>query len=437
MVGGEAQPLIFCSTTDNLLYRIIENRAFSQRSKPERGILMYEITVMTDEEFDDFQKEQRKRAVLTELRKLSRPTTKGKSFSIKDVAKEDPTPATKSSNESNLHIVPDSSKDDDWDGFITSLRERAFSPIDESIDESFSDFKVNLRDPTGEDDNYSDVFKKETAMMSEVLRDVKAIAKDVGKDITRITRAKKGTDRGAGVTKSYSDLIDAYNGIIHNEFQLIKGIADFKAKQTEWAIKDRDKKNAATNGEQSVDALVNQYYSKVMNGGLQNYNNAATATYQYDPNFAYTEIEEPATQPSIQDVTETEDTSGIDSVILSTGFNITQPLVGSRVQDDYYREIAGDAHGHIIHEQANVEICVFQYGEHYEFAAIGEDGEPVDGVELPSDADPGILATLQARPGSDYVYDKYGRKYRVFDKTNVDISDIDDMEYPFDSDEDR
>lgn len=410
----------------------IKNSAFSQCSKRERRIYMYEITVMTDEEFEHHHRQLRKDAFLHELRQLSRPSTKGKSFSVKDVAKAEPAPKSK---DSELHIMqnPGIEDQENWDDFVISLKDRTFSPIDEAIDDSFSDFKIDLRDQSEETDDFSGVFKKETAMMSEVLRDIKSIAKEVGKDITRLTKAKKGS----GVTKSYSDLVAAYNGLIHNEYQLIKGIADFKTKQTDWTIKARDKKQAATNSqEQDVDSLVNQYYSKVMSGNLRTYNSNAVANYQYDPNFEYTEIEEPAEQP-IQTSDDIQDTSGIDAIATSTGFNITQPLVGARNQTDYYQQIAGDAHGHIAHEQLNVEICVFKYGETYEFVAIGEDGEPVDGVELPSDINPGIVASLQSRPGSDYVYDEFGRKYRMFDKSNVDISDIDDMEYPFDSDDDR
>ena len=89
--------------------------------------------------------------------------------------------------------------------------------------------------------------------------------------------------------------------------------------------------------------------------------------------------------------------------------------------------------GYISNEKKRYDICVYQYGENnYQFAALDQDGEPVEGIELPSDTNPDILRSLQVRPGSDYIYDKFGRKYRLIDmNSGVDISDIDDMEYPF------
>ena len=78
---------------------------------------------------------------------------------------------------------------------------------------------------------------------------------------------------------------------------------------------------------------------------------------------------------------------------------------------------------------------MYEVGNGYQFVALDKDGEVVDGVELPSDVNPEILASLHIRPGSDYVYDKYNRKYRVIQMGPIDISDVDEMEYPYDDDD--
>jgi hypothetical protein len=93
---------------------------------------------------------------------------------------------------------------------------------------------------------------------------------------------------------------------------------------------------------------------------------------------------------------------------------------------------SADPLGYISNEKIKYDICVISTDSGFEFAAIDEDGEFVEGVELPSDIDPTLVNQLETHPGSNFVYDPYGRRYKVVEMGSVDISDVDDMEYPYD-----
>lgn len=409
-----------------------------------------EITVMTDAEFENYHKEKRRQDFLKELQEVSNSKTRShKSFSIKDFQegstkpekKPEPVPTRQSTSEDDEEVSlgkmieglkkPDLSSE--WAEFVSDMGEENYSPIEDVTEGEITRFKNNPSSKANFDTgDFNDTFKKENAMISDVLKTVKVLGDKIGKDILKYNASRKG----AGITKNYTDLIAAYNGIVHNEVQLIDKMANLKAKQVDWQFKDKSIKKDNLEGEQSVDSLVNQYYSRVIDGGsMKDYNQAAMRNYEY-ADFKYNEIEESPDVYNIKD-TPLEDASNLDSSVISTGFNISQPLKGQRGRGAYYDSIEGDAHGNIAHEHTQMEICVFKYGDILEFAAVDPDGNVVDGVELPSDENPGILANMVVRPGSDYIYDPMGRKYRLYEQDGVDISDIDEMEYPYDSDDDK
>ena len=253
-------------------------------------------------------------------------------------------------------------------------------------------------------------------MLSEVLKDVKAHGTRVNNQLKKMATPAKGAGtRSVGISKGYSDLVDAYNGINTTKLQIIKEMAALRAKQVDWRMKEKREDN---------------FYKSIINGGTKNFVQTGMQRYAALDNFEYDPIFDDQSSSVMMDKGE-GDPSELDSLATGVGFNITQPLQGTRNYGN--EDVIGDEFGNIAREKNPVDICVYEYGNgQYQFAALDQDGEVVEGVELPSDSNPEILESLHLRPGSDYVYDKYNRKYRVVQMGGVDISDVDDMEYPFD-----
>ena len=398
---------------------------------------MHEIIILSDEEFYEKQKRDARSSFLQELEQMSKPT-KQESFSIKGLDKEDKKVKNiggdNGSYDESIYSFASNSKqnveidDSEWGEFVEDLSEYQLSPIESVTDENISGFQLDsdVVDPDG--NKYGNVFKKELAMLSEVLKDVKAHGTRVNAVLKKMNVGGKGTSsRTTGVPKGYSDLVEIYNGINNTKVQVIKAMTDLKSKQVDWTIKDKANNPQET---ESVDNIADMYYKRIIAGGTKNFIQNSMSAYQ-NSDFEYDPVTDSQTSDNQIDNTNM-DTSTIDSLVLSTGFNITQPINNQAMmyqQDD----ILGDEFGYIANEHNDYEICVYQYGEgKYQFGAIDNDGEPLEGVELPTDANPDIVESLQIRPGSDFIYDKYGRKYRLIEMSSgIDISDIDDMEYPY------
>lgn len=397
---------------------------------------MHEVIILTDEEFYEKQKKDARSDFLKELEQMSKPTKK-QSFSIKELSDTDRTPEKKLSkkeDDDSLSSYMSKSKgmaglnDEDWGDFVEDLSGFELSPIESVTDENISGFQLDsdIIDPDG--NKYDKVFKKELAMLSEVLKDVKAHGTRVNNVLKKMNVGGKGTSsRTTGVPKGYSDLVEIYNGINNTKVQVIKAMTDLKSKQMDWTFKDKANNPQET---ESVDNIADMYYKKIISGGTKNFIQNSMSAYQHT-DFEYDPVTDSQTSDE-QETSENLDTTNIDSLVLSTGFNITQPI-NSQPMSYQQDDILGDEFGYIANENNDYEVCVYQYGDgKYQFGAIDKDGEPLDNIELPSDSNPDIMESLQIRPGSDFIYDKYGRKYRLIEMGSVDISDIDDMEYPYD-----
>lgn len=395
---------------------------------------MNEIIILSDEEFYERQKKEQRRTFLSELEQISKPSSRknNSSFSIKNIkSKSEETKEEESINPDSMAAFMKNDNtiagDVDFGEFVEDLQGfSTLSPIESITDENITGFRLDTDIIDPDDNKYGKVFKKELAMLSEVLKDVKAHGTRVNNILKNMTVGGKGTSsRVTGVPKGYSDLVEAYNSINSSKTQIIKAMTDLKSKQVEWSIKDK----AAQGPEaESTDNIADMFYKRIIGGGTKNFIQNSMETYQ-PADFVY----DPVTDSQSSDQPEFEgDPSSIDALAISTGFNITQPIAGSK----YYQGndvVVGDDYGYIANEQNNYEICVYQYGENkYQFGAITDDGEPLEGIELPSDTNPDILDSLQLRPGSNFIYDKYGRKYRLIEMGSVDVSDVDDMDYPFD-----
>lgn len=389
---------------------------------------MHEITILSDEEFYERQKQKKRKNFLSELEQMTKQSKSSNSFSIKDVKVEDKPKEIKEDDESLSASISksNSSLDDiEWEGFVADLTEYSLSPIESITDDNISGFRLDPDVVETDDNKYSKVFKKELAMLSEVLKDVKAHGSRMDQVLKKMNIVGKGaSSRVTGVPKGYTDLVEAYNSNNTTKIQIIKSMADLKSKQMDWSFKDK----ANNVGEsESVDSIADSYYKKIIGGGTNNFvknnlNQYQSSDFEYD-NLDFGDGIGPIPE-------EIPNPSAIDSLAISNGFNITQPIKGSRayIEDD----VIGDEFGNIANEKRDYEFVAYQYGDNkYQLGAIDSDGEVVENVELPTDIDPDIVNSLSIRPGSNFVYDKYGRKYRIIEMGSVDISDVDDMDYPY------
>jgi hypothetical protein len=375
---------------------------------------MAEVIILSDEEFYEMKNRDKRQNFLEELEKMTKPV-RGGSFSVKDVKKEPKIEAPKES-EFIADYHPSEGMVDrensDWAGFVSDLSGFELSPIESVTDERITGFQLDTSITEPDDNKYSNVFKKELAMLSEVLKDVKAHGARVDSTLKKMNVGGKGSSsRTTGIPKGYSDLVEAYNSINTTKIQVIKAMSDLRSKQIDWQFKDK-----ATHPEnaESVDSIADMYYKRIIGGGTQNFIASSSDLY-HKADFEYESI---------------SDEPMDEATLMKSGFNITQPIQGARSTLD--TDIDGDAYGYIANEQRNYEIVAYQYGENkFQLGALDEYGEPIEDMELPSDVDPSITESLKIRPGSNFAYDKYGRSYRVVEMGSVDISDIDDMEYPY------
>ena len=401
----------------------------------------WEIKILSDEEFERYKKEEKRKAFLKELEQMSKPATQvggSNSFSIKDIKPkketkpqlpEQPVPVdTNAVKPINVAVGTD------WGDFVSDLESNSleYSPIESITDEQMSGFQLdeNLID---EDDKYGKVFKKELAMLSEVLKDVKSHGTTVRNQLNKMSSSGKGAgSRSVGITKNYSDLVVAYNGINTTKLQIIKEMAALRSKQVDWKLK-ATKDNIEGAG-QDVDSIADTFYRNIINGGPRNITELGAQQFPVDNNFEYNPIFDD--QPSSVLNREELDPSKVDGLAMNMGFNPTQPIQGVRFGNSL---VNGDEFGNIANEGKDIDICVYELSDgHYQFVALDRDGEVVEGVELPSDTNPDVVDSLHIKPGSDYVYDFANRKYRVIQMGPTDISDIEDMEYPyFDDDSDK
>lgn len=363
-----------------------------------------EIKLLSDQEFDEMMKEEERLKFLTELEhasKLANP----KKFSVTNMGTltKKPSIKPKSTNDTDdcavdlslteykkQHEKIANIDEVEWDDFISGLSDSTMSPIEEIADENISGFRLSSDDEF-RDDRYSKVFKKESAMLSEVLKDVKTLTVRIGSQLKTLS-----TKKTAAVTKNYADLVSSYNQLTSTKIDIIKQLANMKKTQVDWSMKDK-KDNPQI--ELGTDALVDQFYNKIMGAPIQ-----------------------PAMPGIVQTSQETTPQSYQLNDVASMAYREEQPSTTL--------ELDPVTASNIQNEQNNIEVCLYQYGEgQYEFVAVTPEGEYVENYDLPGED---LLATITMKPFSEFAYDVLGRKYRIIDVSEgVDISDIDDMEYPY------
>lgn len=405
--------------------------------------MQHEVKILTDEEFEQYQKDKQRQSFLKELENMSKPSRKtSSSFSVKNLTPKSEEKQSEPKHEKksilseareNLDIsgLGDISENpEEWGEFMADLAQAdMMSPIDSVTSSNMSGFQLD--EDAFDNNRYRNVFKKEIAMISEVLKSLRAHGVQVQSALKKMSVGGKGSGSRApaGVTKSYSDLVEAYTGINTTQLQAIKAMTDLKAKQVEWQLKEKASQPANS---ESVENVANAYYMKVMGGGTKDFvRNSLGGIQQAD--FEYDPMVDDGQSSDVLSAAPVGDASDIDAMVVRGGINLTQPIRG--ISNRGYDSINADEAGYIRHEKNPFDICVYAYGDgNYQFVALDSDGEVVEDVELPSDVDPDIVDTLQIRPGSDYVYDNHGRKYRVIEMGPIDQTDIDSMEYPYNDD---
>lgn len=386
---------------------------------------MAEIIVLSDKEFYEMKNKEKRDNFLKDLEKMSKPSKGHSGFSVKDIKKEEEKPIKSEIDDGSISSYLSSNPiteadESEWGDFVADLSQLDMSPIETITDETITGFKLDPDVVEPDENKYGKVFKKEIAMLSEVLKDVKAHGSRVDSALKKMNIGGKGSSsRVTGIPKGYSDLVEAYNSINTTKIQVIKAMSDLRSKQIDWQFKDKANSPAES---ESVDNIADSYYKKIIGGGTQNFINNSMSSYQ-QTDFEYDSL--------LDTQDDSGDPSTIDSLVMGgAGFNITQPIKGSKSYMD--SGVIGDEYGYIANENKNYEIVAYQYGDNrFQLGALDDDGESLEDIELPTDNDPDIVDSLKIRPGSNFVYDKYGRSYRVIEMGNVDISDVDDMDYPY------
>lgn len=374
-----------------------------------------EIYVMTDKEFYEMKRKEQKAKILGDL--ITATKKDAKSFSVKQIDDPDKKKSIEK-KQNSISDYMDSIKDEpvtdeDWENLMMAVSDDTFdaSPITDITDENMVGYRLASKD--GEDD-YDSMFKKEQAMLAEVLKEVNGQTKILNKKLKDLTSKSSYS----GVSKYYSDMLNASNGLNSTKLSIIKTMSDLKTKQEEFKLK-RSKLNPEQ--EMDNDTLVDQYYKSIINGGRAEFVNRAMSGY--------------SPLPSDHDIfnNPTQENDQIQQgTVKRAAFNITQPIPSeyrSDVTPDY--EDDGDPFGYIQHEKDGVDVCVERFGDgSLQFIALDANGESVDDYELPGDD---LLTSLSIKPMSKYAMDITGRKYKIIDieTGGVDLDDIDDMEYPY------
>lgn len=301
-------------------------------------------------------------------------------------------------------------QDMDWDILMNRVEDerlsRDISPIEETTDTNiFGYYRQNRSD----DDKYAKMFNDEIAMVSEVLKELR----EMGKLVNGRLKSMTGKGAGGGAPKSYSDLVSAASTIQSNKLAAIDKIANYKLKKEELILKV--KKESGETEEKSVDELVDQYYSRLLQGGSSDLTSSAVARALPDNYQLPTER---------QTIIGGDDSCDENDPLLKRQYRITDFAVDEDTGIDYSD---GDPYGYIANEGRNVEICLQRFPSgRTAFVALDADGESVDDYELPGDD---LLKTMSFSPMSKYATDQAGRKYRIIDFNTVeDLSDLDEYD---------
>lgn len=383
------------------------------------------IRMMTDEEYAEFQMKediiQKKSAFMSKLHDAS--TTKRSVFSVKDVKRDKKKESSSEKNSPEFSFKQDGDgpafssldvtgtgfmvgselDDDDWEEMLHTFD--TLSPIEDITDEERRRYRKR-----SEGDKYDDMFKKEHSMLNDVLADLQKRSKVINQRILSISPGKGP----AGITKNFTELVEAGNSLDSTKLQVIKAIVDVKKTAVDLRMKDQ-KMNPTDDSEMDKDTIADRFYKSIISGNSQNFMQASNTQYGNQVSVPMAE------KPDGMDDDEWEE---------SRKFNFTNSnFTAQSFEDENYDTSTVDPHGYFESERRNASVIIERYSDgSMSFAAVTEDGEYIDSYDLPSED---LIETLNMKPMSNYAYDEYGRKYRVVDveTDGVSLDDIDDVKY--------
>lgn len=389
------------------------------------------IRMMTDAECSDFKMReevtQKKSLFMSKL--LDASTTKRSVFSVRDINRNKKEVQVKK-NQNTISFKPEGDgslfapiditgsgfvsgselSDDDWETMLTTFD--TLSPIEDITDEERRRYRKR-----SDGDKYDEMFKKEHSMLNDVLSDLQKRSKVINQRILSMSPSKGPS----GVTKNFTELVEAGNSLDSTKLQVIKAIVDVKKTAVDLRMKDQ-KMNPSDESEMDKDTIADRFYKSIINGGSQDFMMAANSQY----------IDE-SSSPNIETPTDMD----TDEWKEAKRFNITRLGAIPHQSDESTCSENVDPYGYLASEQRNASVVVERYSDgSMAFAAIDENGEYIDHYDLPSSD---LIDTLNVKPMSNYAYDDYGRKYRIIDvdTDGVSLDDIDDTSYENISNDDK
>ena len=369
------------------------------------------IYLMTDEEFNAMKQKENKESVLNDLLDVSNNskfTTKNIKRTAKPQTSELKTNSIKDDSISELSSFSSTSEtrepiklsDSDWSDMMDYIGD---SPIDDITSSDMFSYRHSGKS----DDKFKDLFAKETSMLNSVLADLQKRSKIVNDKIKSMSG--KGT---YGVSKNFSDLLEAANSLDTVKLNAIKSMADMKKSAADLKLKDK-RLNPVTEVEDN-DSIASAFYKQIIGGGANNFVNSSTSQFNQ------------LQVPKGAVIASSSNSSMNNNQDTYAPFNVSQPIPQQYSYDG--DDIEVDSTGYIANEKKNVEICIYKYDDgSMKFVALDEDGEVVHNYELPDES---LLASIHTKPMSSYAYDEYDRKYKIIDVSScVNLDDIDDDKY--------
>lgn len=383
--------------------------------------------IVSDTEFQEYHAKRKKEQLLADMLSAT-----NKSFSVKNISKHKKEKNTEVYN-ANLGLMETkpvskiSIEEEDWDAILEKASELSPSPIEDITTSEMGAFRLEDIGIKDEVSSYQNMFKKEQAMLAEILKDVTEQSKNANAKLKDMTKKSAGY---GGVSKTYPELLSASNSLNSTRLSIIKEMANLKKTVADLEFKKLKEMGGEKDGT-SNDDVADSFFKQIVSnrkgfiessmpggtmGGLSYSDSGNT---NIDPlNIDYEKKDR--SQMSY------DENDGNEQYVTpkQRKFNITSPLHYDNDYQSEYDENEADPYGYIRNENRGISICVERYQDgRLQFVAIDKDGESVDDYELPGDD---LLLDLSIRPLSKYATDSEGRRYRILDidPDGIDISDI-------------
>lgn len=395
-------------------------------AKPKTGKVPMCI-MMTDKEFQEYHENIRKEKLLKDMfAAANQPFTVKNVSKPKETKKEKPNKSEPIGEYQSPSIITQEKtsgiSDDEWEEIIQKASNFNPSPIEEITRTEMGEFSLDDIGIKDEESTYQTMFKKEQAMLAELLKDVSKHAKAAGSKLEDMTKKSAGY---GGVSKTYADLVSATNALNSTRLSIVKEMAALKK-----TIADLEMKRIKEVGDTtsiSNDDVANDFYSQIISNRKQFIDESMNMYYgggQKNDNTQQLDYVQPeqgqSYLPDNMDIA--------NEMYNQSSHKPTRSITSSLRNDDYDydRESStnADPYGYIRNEKNGISICVERYEDgRLNFVAVDNNGDGVDDYELPGED---LLMDLEITPMSKWASDSTGRRYRIIDvdSNGVDISDI-------------